>query len=337
MSKNLTRHPSQGSTATPRFAHHSDNSLADAPRFLGVDGGGTKTHAVITTASYKVIGEGFSGASNPVRIGFDSAVAHVNEAVKQACEQAGIALRDLTAGCAAIAGISHPIHYHTMKKALDARLRMDHLELVTDARAALEGALDGKQGVVLIAGTGSVAMGMNEARNVERSGGWGPTLGDEGSGYDIARQALKAVAASFDGRAPQTALTERLCQQLGIADAKDLPGVIYNNEAEESTQIASLARLVADTAAEGDGVARGILAQAGRDLGELAVSVIHKLGLESQSFRLAYVGSVFNAGDCVLEPLRAAVLKIAPRAEVGPPLRPPEIGAVKLARAAVEG
>ena len=180
------------------------DGFAEPPCFLGIDGGGTKTHAVITTASYKIIGEGFSGASNPVRVGFDLAVAHVSEAVEQACSQAHITPQDLAAGCAAIAGISHPIHHHTMKKGLTRRLGVDHLELVTDARAALEGALDGKPGVVLIAGTGSIAMGINEARTVERSGGWGPTLGDEGSGYDIARQALKAVAASFDGRAPRT-------------------------------------------------------------------------------------------------------------------------------------
>jgi N-acetylglucosamine kinase-like BadF-type ATPase len=336
MSKTLTTHPSSGPVAAPRFAQRLEGAAAAPPCFLGVDGGGTKTHAVITTASYKVIGEGFSGASNPVRVGFDQAVAHVEEAVTQACEQAHIAPQEIAAGCAAIAGISHPIHFHTMRKALARRLRIDHLELVTDARAALEGALDGKAGVVLIAGTGSIAMGISEARAVERSGGWGPTLGDEGSGYDIARQALKAVAASFDGRAPRTALTERICRELGISSAKDLPGVIYNNEAEESTEIASLARLVAEAAAEGDAVARAILAQAGRDLGELAVSVIRKLGFESKAFRVAYVGSVFNAGGCVLGPLREAVLKAAPRAEVGPPLRPPEIGAVKLAQAAVE-
>lgn len=334
MLKNLTTHPLPGHAATPRFARRLDSAAANAPCFLGVDGGGTKTHAIITTSAYKIIGTGFSGASNPVRVGFDLAAAHINEAVKQACEQAGITPQEITAGCAAIAGISHPIHYHTMRKALDARLRIKRLELVTDARAALEGALDGHQGVVLIAGTGSIAMGMNEAGAVERSGGWGPTLGDEGSGYDIARQALKAVAASFDGRAPRTVLTARLCRQLGIASAKDLPSVIYNNDAE-STQIASLAQLVARAAAEGDAVARGILAQAGRDLGELAASVIHKLGLEPKAFRVAYVGSVFNAGDCVMEPLRAAVLRVAPRAEVGPPLGPPEIGAVKLAQAAV--
>lgn len=335
MSKTLTTRPSPGPAPGPRFAPRRDNALADPTYFLGIDGGGTKTHAVITTSAYKVIGEGFSGASNPVRTGFETAVAHISEAVQQACKQAGIKLNDITAGCAAIAGIGHPIHYHTMQDALDRRLGIDHLELVTDARAALEGALDGNPGVVLIAGTGSIAMGMNQARDVARSGGWGPTLGDEGSGYDIARQALKAVAAAFDGRAPQTLLTERICEQLGITSAKDLPGVIYTSE-EDSTQIASLARLVAEAAQAGDPVARAILAQAGRDLGELAVSVIHKLGLESKTFRVAYVGSVFNAGDCVLAPLRAAVNRVAPQAEIGLPLRPPEIGAVKLAQAAME-
>ena len=337
MSKNLTAHPPHAPQRG--FAPGLGSSLDGESYFLGVDGGGTKTHAVVTTSAYKIIGEGFSGGSNPVRLGFDEAAAHVNEAVKSACDQAGIGLRDLTAGCAAIAGISHPIHYHTMKEALDRRLRISHLELVTDARAALEGALDGKPGVVLIAGTGSIAMGMSTARQVERSGGWGPTLGDEGSAYDIARRALKAVAASFDGRAPQTVLTERICEQLGIDTAKELPGVIYtgdHNSDSESVQIASLSRLVAEAAAEGDEVARGILAQAGRDLGELAVSVIHKLGLELRAFRVACVGSVFNAGDCVLAPLSAAVHRVAPGAEIGAPLHPPEIGAAQLARAAVE-
>jgi N-acetylglucosamine kinase-like BadF-type ATPase len=140
----------------------------------------------------------------------------------------------------------------------------------------------------------------------------------------------------FDGRAPRTALTERICRQLGVRSAKELPGVFYNNEAEESTEIARLARVVAEAAAEGDAVARAILAQAGRDLGELAASVIRKLGFESAAFRVATVGSVFHAGDCVLDPIRQAVREVAPRAEVGPPLRPPEIGAVKLAQAAVE-
>src|SRR5262245_32102568 len=299
--------------------------------YLGIDGGGTKTHAVITNSNYDILGEGFSGGANPLRIGLEEAVSHIDEAVTEACEQAGISRSRIDSACAAIAGINHPIHYHTMKDALDEVLQIAELELVTDARAALEGALDGKPGVVVIAGTGSIAIGINKEGQQARAGGFGPTLSDEGSGYDIARRALKAVVASYDGRSPQTKLSQLICDKLGVASAGDLPGVIYNSDSEP-VDIAPLAELVDEAAREGDQVAREILSAAGGDLGRLAVSVVGKLALGNQPFRVACVGSVFRSGDLVLRPLREAVLSIAPNALIGPPLYPPAIGAVKLAR-----
>jgi glucosamine kinase len=299
--------------------------------FLGIDGGGTKTHAVIAGSSGLVVGEGFSGASNPLRTGLEEAVSHIEQAVRDACSGARIKLEQVTSACAAIAGINHPIHYHTMKDALDEAFGLGVLELVTDARAALEGALDGRAGVVLIAGTGSIAMGLNEAGEQARSGGWGPTISDEGSGYDIARRALKAVISSFDGRSPKTVLSDRILNKLRISSAADLPGVIYNSDSE-SVEIASLAELVTEAARDGDEVAREILSGAGRDLGELVISVVKRLGLESRSFRVACVGSVFKSGELVASTLREVVSRVAPGAEIGPPLFPPTIGAVKLAQ-----
>ena len=299
--------------------------------FLGIDGGGTKTHAVITDSSFSVIGQGFSGAANPLRAGLEEAVSHVEQAVSDACEQAGIELEDIDSACAAIAGINHPIHYHTMKDALDDALRIAGLDLVTDARAALEGALDGKPGVVVIAGTGSIAMGINQTGRQARAGGFGPTLSDEGSGYDIARGALQAVVSAFDDRSTKTSLTELICSKLGVASPSDLPGVIYNSDSEP-VDIAHLAELVDEAARSGDEVAREILAAAGRDLGRLAISVIEKLDLSALEFRVACVGSVFRSGEFVLAPLREAVLAAAPRAQIGPPLYSPAIGAAKLAK-----
>ncbi|MGA9770061.1 MAG: BadF/BadG/BcrA/BcrD ATPase family protein [Blastocatellia bacterium] len=333
MSKSLTSHREESirmKSALPRGLDQPSRKKY----YLGIDGGGTKTQAVITDAELHVLGEAFSGASNPVRVGLEEAVSNIDHAVSEACLRAGIEYSDITSACAALAGISHPIHYETIKDALDHRLGLDHLEVVTDARAALEGALDGQPGVVLIAGTGSIAMGVNAAGQQVRSGGWGPTLSDEGSGYDIARHALRAVISSFDGRAPKTLLTDSICRELGISSAKDLPGVIYNSDSE-SVEIASLARLVAEAAEAGDMTARDILAHAGRDLGELAISVIKKLGLQSKEFRVACVGSVFKSGECILGPLSKAVLSVAPGADIGPPLYPPTIGAVKLAQALV--
>ena len=299
--------------------------------FLGIDGGGTKTHAIITDAFCRIIGEGVSGASNPLRAGLREAVSHIESAVREAAASARIRLDQITGGCAAIAGAGHPIHYHTMKDALDHALGLNDLYLVTDARAALEGALDGRPGVVIIAGTGSIAMGVNAEGERARSGGWGPTFGDEGSGYDIARRALRAIASSFDGRERPTALSERFCRRLGIASTADLPGVIYNSDSEP-VEIASLAEIVAEAAREGDQVASDILREAGRELAGLAASVIERLGMRSEEFRVACVGSVFKSGEVVLSSVRDAVRAVARGAEVGPPLFPPAIGAVKLAQ-----
>jgi N-acetylglucosamine kinase-like BadF-type ATPase len=218
-----------------------------------------------------------------------------------------------------------------MKDALDDALHLSGLELVTDARAALEGALDGNAGVVVIAGTGSIAIGVNQDGQTARSGGFGPTLSDEGSGYYIAQAALKAVVSSFDGRSPATILVDRICNRLGVAGPSDLPGVIYNSDSEP-VDIAPLAEVVDEAAQEGDDIARQILTAAGGELGRLVASVIEKLKLNSASFRVACVGSVFRSGEFVLEPLRQAVLRVAPGAEIGPPLYPPAIGAVKLAQ-----
>lgn len=311
-------------------------ATGDRPRlqekfYLGIDGGGTKTHAIIADSESRVIGEGFSGAANPLRAGLEEAISHIEQAVGEACTQAGVTLDRVESACAAVAGINHPIHYHTMREALNDALHIEGLELVTDARAALEGALDGKPGVVIIAGTGSIAVGIDASGRQARAGGFGPTLSDEGSGYDIARRGLQAVISAFDGRSPETMLTDLICNKLGVASPSDLPAVIYNSDSEP-VEIAPLAELVDEAARCGDEVARRILATAGAELGWLAATVIEKLGMQSSEFRIACVGSVFRSGDFVLSPLGDAVLRVAPRAEIGPPLYSPAIGAVKLAQ-----
>lgn len=332
MSKILTNDTAGAPTESTSLPRVREKSSGSSQKYLlGIDGGGTKTHAVITDSTRRILGEGFSGAANPLRVGLADAVTHVDQAVAEACAQAGIELGDIDSACAAIAGINHPIHYHTMKDALDEALRIAGLELVTDARAALEGALDGKPGIVVIAGTGSIALGINEAGQQARAGGFGPTLSDEGSGYDIARRALQAVVSAFDGRSPATLLTDLVCKKLSVASPADLPGVIYNSDSEP-VDIAPLAELVCEAAVEGDGVAREILSGAGRDLGRLVGSVIEKLGLASCAFRIACVGSVFRSGDFVLASLRESIAYVAPRAEIGPPLYPPALGAAQLAQ-----
>jgi N-acetylglucosamine kinase-like BadF-type ATPase len=299
--------------------------------YLGIDGGGTKTQAVVMSSSRQVLGEGTAGASNPLRVGIDQAMENIITAAAEAVEDAGLRIDKVASAVVALAGISHPIHFHAVKQALDRALGVKDLELVTDAEAALVGALDGQPGVVIIAGTGSIALGVNRAGEMVRSGGWGPELSDEGSGYDIARRALRAVAAEFDGRSPSTRLSDLILRRLGVETAADLPGVIYSSN-RDPVEIASLAELVSEAAESGDEVAGSILSAAGTELGHLAVSVIERLRMASCAFRIALVGSVFKAGEPLISALKARVLGIAPNAEFGQPLFPPTVGAARLAQ-----
>src|SRR5262249_32453701 len=136
-------------------------SAADS-YFLGIDGGASKTHAVVTDSSFNIIGEGHGGPANPARVGVDEAISSIEQAVNEAFAQAGVTRRQIRSACAALAGVGDPTHYDAMKEALDREFGADTVELVTDARAALEGALDGEPGIVVIAGTGSIAMGVND-------------------------------------------------------------------------------------------------------------------------------------------------------------------------------
>ncbi len=314
------------------------------PVFLaGVDGGGTKTTALVADERLTILGEGHSGPSNFLRVGVEVAVTAILEALEDACRRAGLVPANLRALGIGLAGIAHPAHYRRMREALLRALverlaygtrdpqQVENIVLTTDAEIALYGATDGQPGVVIISGTGSIAYGVNARGQKARSGGWGPTFGDEGSGYDIARRALTAVASAYDGRMPPTLLTERVCRYFGIESPAELPRVIYGDAT--SPNIAPLSEVVIQAAREGDAVAREILREAGWELARTAIAVIKRLRLQQEAFRVSYVGGVFSAGELILEPIRQKIREVAPKAELSPPRFPPAVGALKLALA----
>lgn len=301
--------------------------------WLGVDGGGTHARAAIADAAGKLLGEGHAEAANLVRVGLQTAVANIRQAVEAACTEAGIPLEQITAACFGLAGVGNAKHHQTMLAALRQAFPFEKLALETDARIALAGATDLQPGVVIIAGTGSIACGINAAGAFARAGGWGPAMGDEGSGYYIGRRALQAVVMAYDGRATATSLTNAVCEYFKIAAPPDLPPVIYERPLRVMHEIAQLSKIVVAHAQAGDEVARAILYDAAVELARAVNAVSKKLGLQSARFRLAYVGGVFEAGELILAPLQRLVLNCAPAAELAPPLMPPVCGALKLAQA----
>jgi N-acetylglucosamine kinase-like BadF-type ATPase len=309
--------------------------------WLGVDGGGTNCRAELYYApadpfadlSRRLAGRGRAEAANFHRVGLESAVNSVKKAVGEACREAGITPAQIHAACVGLAGVQHPKHHRQMMDALTAAFPIPDISLETDARVALAGATGLKPGVVIIAGTGSIACGTNAHGEFARAGGWGPTMGDEGSGYYIGRRALEAAMAAYDHRAEPTSLTEKVCAHFGVASPPELPSVIYSAPATVMREIAQLSKAVVEAAREGDATAQRILSDAATELARAVVAVIKRLGLRREAFQVAYVGGVFEAGEFVLAPLRATVNKFAERATVAPPQFPPVVGAVKMAMA----
>lgn len=305
--------------------------------YIGVDGGGTKTYAVVTDEAFQPLGEGRAGPSNCLRVGPAHAALAVERSVALACLDAGVHLRDVRIAGMGIAGIDHPKHHAAMYRALRARFPFRTLLLTTDSRAAVAGAADLAPGVVIVAGTGSVAFGVDAEGHAARAGGWGPIMSDEGSGHYIAHRALAAVARATDGRLPPTSLVERVCARFGVETAEDLLPVIYDPSRKGLLDISDLSKAVEEEARRGDAVAGEILVDAGRELAELVVAVVRRLHLEETPLLVAYVGGVFNSGELVLDPLRDGIRRVAPHAELGEPLFGPAIGAAKLAVAGVRG
>jgi N-acetylglucosamine kinase-like BadF-type ATPase len=298
---------------------------------LGVDGGGTKTHAVVADEHGRVLGEGFAGPSNPLRVGVTNAAAAVREAIDRACDAAGIRRADIGAAEVGLAGVRRADLRERMRESLIS-LGLGSLEVVTDAEIALYGATNGAPGLVLIAGTGSICCGRSARGKRTCAGGWGPLAGDEGGGAWLARRALQAVAQAADGRGPATSLSEAACVYFNVTSPDDLSLAIYAPSMTHE-HIAGFGRPVVEAAQQRDEVARAIIVEAGRELGKAAVAVIRRLQMQRERFQVAYVGGVFKAGELILSPLRQVINGVAGQAYLAPPHLSPAIAAAHMARA----
>jgi len=306
-------------------------SLRSRNAVVGVDGGGTKTSAVILNARDEIIGEGTAGPSNPIRVGVMKAAAAVREAVDKACGAARVRRTDLMALHAGLAGARRNSLRARLQEALSG-IVSGEVTVVSDADIALYGATDGQPGVVVIAGTGSICCGINARGKRACAGGWGPLVGDEGGGSWIARRALSAIARAWDGRGPKTPLTDEACSYFHVTAPDDLATAIYAPTITNEW-LAGFGKYVIEAAQARDRVAEQILTAAGYELGLSATAVIRNLKLERETFQVAYVGRVFSAaGELVLAPMRLEINKIARKAFLAPPRYTPAVAAARMAR-----
>ncbi|MDQ7843171.1 MAG: BadF/BadG/BcrA/BcrD ATPase family protein [Armatimonadota bacterium] len=284
---------------------------------VGVDAGATTTRAVASEDG-RLAGRATAGSGNPHNAGVGAAAEAIVQAVRRA---AGGRAADLVV--AGVAGLEDPRIKEGLHSALAASGFSQQFHISSDALIALDGAFLGGPGIIVISGTGSVAWGRNERGEEARSGGWGHVIDDAGSGYDIGRSVLRAVLRAHDGRGPATIMTSKVFETLGVR----LPEQIVGAAREMSPpQMAALAPIALEAAAEGDAVAREILAVAGRELAATAEAVWRQLGFAGPH-PVAGIGGVFShAGmrEAFVEALRG----LCPEAVFTPPRLPPVGGAL---------
>lgn len=298
--------------------------------FLGVDGGGSKTSAIVVDEKMEPLGGAVSGPSNHLRVGIDEAARNVEDAIRSAIASSPVELDAVEYTYCGIAGSDHPTHRQRVIESLRYLFPRSNFTVDSDARIALTAGVGFGPGIVVIAGTGSVAFGRNEALVEARAGGWGPTLGDEGSGYSIARRGLSAVVRAHDGRSQKTRITALLCMHYGMCDPVDLPYFVYA-PSTHADDIALYCRLVFEAAKQGDEVASEIVRTEGTELGITVAAVARKLRIADAPIPVAWVGGAFQGGALLLDPMSAVLAEQVPHASIQPAQETPVMGAARMA------
>jgi N-acetylglucosamine kinase-like BadF-type ATPase len=294
---------------------------------LGVDGGGTKTHVVVADTEGALLGAASSGASNWEDVGVAAAGATVQSAVREALGTAGADATAVEGTVFGLAGIDWPADELRMGSVAETLGLGGRWEMVNDAFVALRAGANHPWGVVVVAGSGTVVAGRNEAGETFRTLGLGPIFGDFGSATDIAEDAMRAVAEDFTGMGPHTSLGRLFCSR---AEAGS-PGELlerFSRHPEQLDRIDLFAPLVFEAAEAGDVVARTIAERAGGTLGTTAGQVSRRLGMADLPVEVVLAGGVFRGGSRALiaaferEVHRTSPNAIASRLEV-----PPVVGA----------
>ncbi|MBV9848447.1 MAG: hypothetical protein JO250_02050 [Armatimonadetes bacterium] len=295
---------------------------------LGLDGGGTKTGALVLDLGGIPLGEAAAGPCNIAAVPVADALAAVRVAVEAALAVSGKRREDVRAVCAGIAGFSHAERRRRFRAGLQEEFPDALISVEPDYTVALTGATDGTPGIVVIAGTGSVAYGENAAGEAHRAGAYGYLIDDAGSGYGVGRAALAAVLRAADGTGEGTALTGRLCAALGLVSVADIIPAVYGGRLDRAA-IAALAPAVTDAAREDeDAVARALLMRAGGALARLAEAVAARLFPDAAAaYPVAPIGSLWNAGLPLVDVFTRSLARFAPAAVLSPPRRPPAHGA----------
>ena len=294
--------------------------------YVGIDGGGTKTTGVIGDADH-VLATATAGPSNVIRVGEAQARQALVSVIGDLCSSARISPVHITRTCIGLAGAAHPDVRDWAQRTVKDLTSGDFV-IVGDMEIALESAFEGGPGMIVIAGTGSIAYARDGQGNTHRVGGWGYAISDEGSGHWIGREAVRAALRAEDIEPGGSQLISGLLAAWNLSDRADL---IRRGNAVPPPEFSSLLSVVIESADKEDAVARDVLCDAGCELARMAAIALRKLP-PTVPTRVAISGGVFRHSSVVRDVFYNELRSICPSAEFVPGVCDPVHGALWLAR-----
>lgn len=303
--------------------------MSDNTWVIGVDGGGTRTRARLANEQGELLGSGEAGIANPNAHGNAAAQKEILDAIDRAFQDAHIEKQIVAAACLGIGGVDRADERAQFTEWARQTIA-PRAQIVNDGEIVLAAGLPENWGVALIAGTGSIAWGKTREGRIARAGGWGYLLGDEGSGFDLAREALRAATQAADGRGEPTKLLDVILNYWGLGSAMELVSRVYRSGLVPA-DIARLAPLVIRAAEEGDAVARRLIERAAAALADTVIGVAQMLQFREAKIPLALAGGLLVEAEPLRSVLRAELTR---RGAVFSPIvlvREPVIGAVRIA------
>ncbi len=298
---------------------------------LGIDGGGTKTTAILVARDGTLGAGETSGPSNLATMGVDHVARLLVDLVKKCCQKGSCVAQDLHAVGIGLAGAGRradraELRRQVIELSKNEGFPIHELVVESDWRIALEAAFAGGSGIVLIAGTGSIACAKAQDGSLHRTGGWGRVLGDEGSGFAIGRSGLGAVLRAYDGRGPLTMLSELALQHFSVSSIEELVGKIYREQADVATFVPK----VFQAASKKDNVAQGILTHGAGELVDLVRVLMEKIQ-PKRKFPVALMGGLLEKDNVYSTMVKETITTTVSRVVVQKPQFPAVYGAAILA------
>ena len=305
--------------------------MARSPLVLGVDGGGTKTLGLVSDQRGNILARREVGATNPNVVGFEKSAKNLFQLITECCDDIRCSPNELQHIVFALAGAGRKENQKRVKESVvdlfgEAGLKPPPISVETDARAALEGAFRGGPGVIVIAGTGSIVTGKTPQGEIITVGGWGRTLGDEGSGYQIGREALRLLTLQLDTRGDAGKLRKLLGEQAHLSTREEIIAAVYQSKFD----IASLAPIVLKAAADNDLPSQRILQQAAAQLADQVRVIVLRMGI-LRKVGLVFCGGLIDHETVYSNVLHLKLMKMLPQVDIRPAMHPPVFGAVLIA------